>query len=135
MLNKCMFIGNLGRDPEMKFTPSGKAVTNFSIACTEKYKDKEKTEWVNCVAWEKTAELCNQYLKKGNPVFIEGKMETRSWDDKDGNKKYKTEIIVHSVQFLGGKREASNEPRTGDFGEALPPAQPVAPGANYDLPF
>lgn len=106
-LNKVLLIGNLGKDPEFKYTPGGQAVATFSLATTEKFSDKggqrqERTEWHNIVAWGKTAELVNQYLKKGRTVYIEGRLTTRSWDDKDGVKKYKTEIVASSVLFLGG---------------------------------
>jgi single-strand DNA-binding protein len=106
-VNKVILIGNLGKDPEFKFTPGGQAVATFSIATTERYADKsgqrqEKTEWHNIVVWGKLAELANQYLKKGRSVYIEGRITTRSWDDKDGNKRYKTEIVGNSIQFLGG---------------------------------
>jgi single-strand DNA-binding protein len=102
-LNKCMFIGNLGKDPEIKYTPAGKAVVNFDIAVTEKWKDKENVEWIRVVVWEKLAEICNEYLKKGDSVYIEGPMRTRSWEDKNGNKRYTTEIIARQMLMLGGK--------------------------------
>lgn len=105
-LNKVMLIGNLGKDPETRFTGTGTAVCNFSIATTEKWKDKsgakkEETEWHNIIAWSKQAELCQKFLKKGSPVFIEGKLKTRSWDDKEGNKRYTTEVVLNNVVFLG----------------------------------
>jgi len=104
-LNQCNFIGNLGRDPEMRYTSSEKAVANFSIAVTEKYKDNEYTEWVRCVAWERLAEICGEYLKKGSTVFISGKLKTRQWEDKDGNKRYTTEVVANSMQMLGGRND------------------------------
>lgn len=112
-LNKCMFIGNLGRDPEIKFIDNGNAVANFSIACNEKWKDKasgeqkEHVEWVRVVAWGKLATLCGEYLKKGRPVFVEGKMKTRKWTDKNGVEKYTTEVVADGVTFLGGKEGGS----------------------------
>jgi single-strand DNA-binding protein len=126
-INKVILIGNLGRDPELRRTATGSAVTDFSLATTEKFKDrdgnmKEQTEWHNIVAWNRTAETMAQYLKKGSSVYLEGKLRTRSWED-NGVKKYKTEIIVNQFQFLGGR---SNDSQGGyssgggakDFGEA-----------------
>jgi len=109
-VNKVILIGNLGKDPELKFTPSGVAVAKFSIATTEKFKDaegnmKEHTEWHNIVLWRRLAELANEYLKKGSPVYIEGRLQTRSWDDQNGQKRYMTEIVADRMQFLG-RREA-----------------------------
>ncbi len=112
-LNKVILIGNLGKDPELKYTPSNQAVCTFSLATTEKWTDKqgqkqESTEWHNIVVWGKTAELANQYLKKGRSVYIEGKIQTRSWEDRDGVKKYRTEIIVTQMQFLGSAPSQNN---------------------------
>jgi len=105
-VNKVILIGNLGKDPEFKYTPGGQPVATYSLATTERFSDKggqrqERTEWHNIVAWGKLAELSNQYLKKGRSVYIEGRITTRSWDDKDGVKRYKTEIVANSLQFLG----------------------------------
>lgn len=107
-LNKVMLIGRLGKDPEMKYTPSGVTVATFSIATNESYKDKdgkaiENTDWHNVVAWKKLAEICGQYLKKGSTVYIEGKIKTRHYDHKDGTKRYVTEIIAENMQMLGSK--------------------------------
>ena len=106
-LNKVLLIGNLGKDPEVRFTPSGKAVARFSIATSETWNDQdgqkqERTEWHNIVVWGKQGESCGQYLSKGRQVFIEGQIRNRQYDDKDGNKKYITEITAMRVQFLGG---------------------------------
>lgn len=111
-LNKVMIIGRLGQDPELKYTPGGAAVCNFSVATSESWTDKsgqkqEKTEWHRIVVWGKLAELCNQYLGKGRQAFIEGKLQTRSWDDKEGQKRYTTEIMANTVQFLDSKQTAS----------------------------
>ena len=111
-LNKVILMGRLGQDPELKHTPSGSAVCNFSMATSESWTDKagqkqEKTEWHRIVVWGKLAELCNQYLSKGRQAFVEGKLQTRSWEDKDGAKKYTTEILASSVQFIGGQANAS----------------------------
>jgi single-strand DNA-binding protein len=139
-VNKAILIGNLGKDPELKYTPGGTAVATFSLATTERYTDKnnqvqKKTEWHNIVAWAKLAELAAQYLKKGRSAYIEGKITTRSWDDRDGNKKYRTEIVANTIQFLGGP----GEPRAQAEEEVPAPAeepaaQPAAP-AQDDLPF
>ena len=107
-VNKVIILGRLGQDPELKYTPSGAAVTNFSLATTESCTDKsgqkqEKTEWHRIVGWGKLAELCNQYLAKGRQAFVEGSLQTRSWDDKDGKKCYTTEINARNIQFLGGQ--------------------------------
>ena len=100
-VNKVIAIGNVGKDPEMRYTPTGNAVTNFSIACNY---GKDQTEWINVTAWKKLAETCNQYLTKGSQVYIEGRLQTRKWDDNDGKTHYKTEVVASSVVFLGGKR-------------------------------
>ena len=111
-LNKCMIIGNLGHDPEMKYLPNGNAVCNFSIATKEEWKDQagtphNKTEWHKIVVFGKLAEICGQWLKKGNQTYIEGKIQTRNWDDRDGNKKYTTEIVANVMTMLGGNIEGS----------------------------
>lgn len=108
-----MLIGRLGQDPELKYTPSGAAVANFSLATTESWSDKsgqrqEKTEWHRIVVWGKLAELCNQYLAKGRQAFVEGSLQTRSWDDQNGQKRYMTEVVARNIQFLGGQPSASN---------------------------
>lgn len=112
-LNKVMLIGNLGQSPEMRFTPSGSPVTTFSVACNREYtqdgEKKQETEWFNIVAWNKQAESCNQYLSKGQQVYVEGRLHTRSWDGQDGQKKYRTEVIANQVLFLGGKRKEEEE--------------------------
>ena len=127
-VNKAILIGNLGKDPELKYTTSGKAVCNFSLATSERWKDKsdekqEKTTWHNIVAWGKQAEIIKEFLTKGNQVYIEGRIENRSYDDKDGNKKYISEVVVQSLQFVGGK---ATTPTTKNK-EAQPP--------DDDLPF
>lgn len=106
-VNKVILLGRLGQDPELKYTPGGSAVCNFSMATTEAWTDKqgqkqEKTEWHRIVVWGKLAELCNQYLAKGRQAFLEGRLQTRSWDDKEGHKRYTTEILATTVQFIGG---------------------------------
>jgi single-strand DNA-binding protein len=112
-VNKVILLGRLGQDPELKYTPGGAAVCNFSMATTESWTDKqgqkqEKTEWHRIVVWGKLAELCNQYLSKGRQAFVEGRLQTRSWDDKDGSKRYTTEILANTVQFIGGATANNN---------------------------
>ena len=111
-LNKVMIIGNLGRDPEMRFTPNGNPVTSFSIATNRVYtttegERKQETEWINVVAWEKLAELCNQFLTKGRLVYAEGRLRTRTWESQDGQKHYRTEIIANRVTFLDRQASAT----------------------------
>jgi single-strand DNA-binding protein len=113
-VNKVILLGRLGQDPEMKSTPSGMSVCNFSLATSENWKDKsgqkqEKTEWHRLVAWGKQAELCHQYLAKGRQVYVEGKLQTRSWDDKNGQKRYTTEVLVSSIQFIGSSSTNTND--------------------------
>lgn len=111
-VNKWIGIGNLGRDPEMRYLPDGTAVASLAVACTDKFKDKsgqmvEQTEWVRVGFFGKTAEVCGQYLKKGSQVYIEGSIRTRKWQDKDGQDRYTTEIRGDRMQMLGGKPEGS----------------------------
>jgi single-strand DNA-binding protein len=107
-VNKCIFIGNLGRDPEMRYMPSGEAIANFSIACTDSFKNKagekqERTEWVRIAIFGKQAEIAGEYLKKGSSVYIEGRMQTRKWQNKEGQDQYTTEIVADRMQMLGGR--------------------------------
>lgn len=113
-LNRALLIGNLGKDPEVRFMPNGDAVCNFSIATTESYKDKngdkqEKTEWLNITMYRKLAEIAGQYLKKGSQVYLEGKITTRKWKDKEGNDRYTTEIVCDEMKMLGGKPEGQQQ--------------------------
>lgn len=113
-VNKVTLLGRLGGDPELKYTPSGMAVCNFTVATSEAWVDKsgqkqERTEWHRVVVWGKLGELCNQYLAKGRQAYIEGSLQTRSWEDKNGQKRYVTEIMASTVQFLGGNANASNK--------------------------
>lgn len=112
MLNRLEIIGNLGRDPEVRSTSTGKSVCTFSVACTEKYKKNgeatSKTEWINVQVWDKLAEICGQYLGKGSQVYLSGPVRTSAWDDKNtGAKRYKTELVADKMVMLGGKRNAS----------------------------
>jgi single-strand DNA-binding protein len=102
-LNQCNFIGRVGKDPEVGYSSGGMAITNFSIACDHKYKDKEHTEWVRLVAFGKLAEIIGEFVKKGKQIFVSGRMQTDKWEDKDGNTRYTTKIIANDVQFLGGR--------------------------------
>ena len=109
-VNKVILIGHLGADPEMRYTPSGAGVCEFRLATSESWKDKngqrqERTEWHRIVVWGKMAEICSKYLAKGRQVFIEGRIQTRSWDDKEGQKRYMTEIVANEVQFLSSGRD------------------------------
>lgn len=104
-LNLCQFIGRLGADPESRSTTSGMSVTNFRIAVGWKTKNDEGTEWVRCAAFGKLADICAQYLTKGSQVYVSGYMRTRKWQDKDGQDKYSTEVMVNNMQMLGGKGE------------------------------
>ncbi len=108
-LNSVSIIGNVGKEPEMRFTPSGKAVTSFSVAVNSKFGETESTEWFNVIAWNKLAETCNQYLQKGQQVFVEGRLQTRSWEDNDGQKHYKTEVVANKVLFLGQRKQGETK--------------------------
>jgi single-strand DNA-binding protein len=126
-VNKFIGIGHLGKDPELRFLNSGKAVCNFSIAMSEQWmkegQKQEKTEWVNIVTFDKLAENCSQYLQKGRQVYVEGKLQTRSYDDKEGVKRYVTEIVAQNVKFLGGNptaQERGPAPTEGFADDDLP---------------
>jgi len=117
-LNKVMLIGRLGKDPEVRYTPDGSPVANFSLATGEFWTDKsgtrqERTEWHNIVAWNKLADLSSRYLKKGRQVYIEGRIRTREWDDRDGNKRRTTEIIANQMVLLGSRQESSEDSYSG----------------------
>lgn len=124
-VNKVILVGRLGQNPEVRYTPSGAAVANFSLATNESWMDKsgqkqERTEWHRIVVWGKMAETCNQYLTKGRQVYVEGKLQTRQWQDKDNQTKYTTEIQAQTVQFLGGgagegQQRPSREMNTGGY--------------------
>jgi single-strand DNA-binding protein len=148
-VNKVILLGRLGQDPELKYTPGGAAVCNFSLATTESWSDKsgqkqEKTEWHRVVVWGKLAELCNQYLAKGRQAFLEGRLQTRSWDDKDGNKRYTTEILASTVQFIGGASTGTqNNTNTGAVDSSYSQSTPtqeyqISSDASFaadDIPF
>src|SRR5881396_3671593 len=136
-VNKALLIGNLGKDPEVRFTASGRAVARFPVATSEVWNDaegqrQERTEWHNVVVWGKQAETCGQYLAKGRQVYVEGAIRTRQYDDKDGNRRYITEIIAQRVQFLGG-----GGGRGADTPRGLPEEPPAGPpsATDDDVPF
>ena len=118
-VNKVILVGNLGADPELRYTGSGTAVCNFSLATTESYKDRdgnqvENTEWHRVVAWARLAEICGEYLKKGRQVYIEGQIQTRQWEDKEGQTRYTTEIKAREMQMLGGRDDVGSGGGGGD---------------------
>ena len=120
-VNKVILIGNLGRDPELRYTQSGTAVANFTLATTETWNKKEggkdeRTEWHRIVAWGRTGELCAQYLAKGRTVYVEGRIQTREWENKEGQKQRTTEIVANTVQFLGGPRGSGGGGGGGNTG-------------------
>lgn len=161
-INKVILVGNLGGDPELRYTGSGTAVCNFSVATTESYKDRdgnqvENTEWHRVVAWARLAEICGEYLSKGRQVYIEGQLQTRQWEDKDGNTRYTTEIKAREMQMLGsrdggggssddgGSYDQSPRPQrqasSNGGGRPQQQAKPSGPSDDYsfepddDLPF
>lgn len=118
-VNKAILIGNLGQDPEVRHTPSGSAATSFSIATTRSYKDKsgqkqDETQWHKVITWGKLAEFCGEYLSKGRSVYIEGRIEYRTWEDKEGNKRNTTEIVADTVNFVGSKNDP-NQSRSDNW--------------------
>ncbi|MBA3008437.1 MAG: single-stranded DNA-binding protein [Proteobacteria bacterium] len=148
MLNKVMLIGHLGKDPEIRATQSGTSVVTFTMATTERWKDKdgqmqEITEWHRVVAWRKLAEICGNYLHKGSKVYIEGKLQTRKWQDQNGNDKYTTEIVANEMKMLDSKGSAEGGYSGGssmgggsqESFYAEPPAGMMGGGGRDDVPF
>ena len=142
-LNKVILIGNLGADPEMRYTPAGRAVVNFRMATTRQWNTqdgerREETEWHRIVAFSKLAEICGQYLKKGAPVYVEGRLQTRSWEDQNGMKRYMTEIVANEMQMLSARQQnelASDAPGgVGSTATEVPPSSPES-DSDDDLPF
>lgn len=142
-LNKVMLIGRLGKDPELRYTPGGLAIANFSIATSEEWKDKdsrekkERTEWHRIVVFGKLGELCGEYLAKGRQAYIEGRLQTRSWE-KDGVTRYTTEVVASNVQFLGGKDSAGGSGSYTNASAAGGPDMPSPPASETkddDIPF
>ena len=140
-INKAILIGRLGADPEVRYTPSGVAVANFNIATSEEWKDKdtgekkERTEWHRIVVWSKLGELCGEYLSKGRQVYVEGRIQTRSWDDRDGNKRYTTEIVATDVQFLGGRDAGGESKAVGGASASDFASSPIQAPEDDDIPF
>lgn len=123
-LNKVLLIGRLGREPEMRYTPSGRPVTTFSIGTTRKWstsdgEHKTETEWFNVVAWSNLAEICNQYLTKGSLVYIEGRLQNRQWDDTEGHKHYATEVVANEMIVLDSRRESGIDVSPSDSAEEI----------------
>ncbi|MEA3279579.1 MAG: single-stranded DNA-binding protein [Thermodesulfobacteriota bacterium] len=139
-VNKVILIGNLGNDPEVRYTPDGTAVANFSIATSEEWKDKqtgekkERTEWHRIVAWRKLGEICGQYLSKGRQVYVEGKLQTKSWE-KDGVTRYTTEIVASDVRFLGTRDSANTARPSAGIQEPDMQGPSVSQATNDDIPF
>jgi single-strand DNA-binding protein len=134
-VNKAILIGNLGADPELRYTPGGQAVASFRMATTERFTNKdggqqERTDWHNIVCWSRTAEIANEYLKKGSPVYIEGRIQYRSYEDKDGIKRYRTDIVAQRLQLLGTRGQAEKPAP-----EASEAQEPQMPADDDDLPF
>ena len=138
-INKVMLIGNVGKDPEIRYLDNGVAVANFRLATTEVYKNRDgeriqTTEWHNIVLWRGLAEVAEKYVKKGNPLYIEGKIRTRSWDDKDGNKRYTTEIVADNMQMLGSKQSSEEEASSAPENAEATDIENI-PAEGDDLPF
>jgi len=136
-INKVILVGNLGKDPELRYTPAGVAVATFSLATSERFKGRdgqqqERTEWHNIVAWRGLAEICGKYLHKGRQVYIEGKIQTRSYDDRDGNKRYITEIVADNMQMLGRGEEGGGGGQRGGWSGPQDPGPQSGP--SYDEP-
>ena len=143
-VNKVIIVGNVGRDPEVRYTQSGRAVASFSVATSERFQDKdgqtqERTEWHRVVAWARLAEICGEYLRKGKQVYIEGRLQTRDWEDKDGHKRYTTEIIANTMQMLGRRGDdggsLGDDTSSRGGGGADPTSQAPAPGGEDEIPF
>ncbi|HEX3107040.1 MAG TPA: single-stranded DNA-binding protein [Terriglobales bacterium] len=153
-VNKVTLLGNLGKDPEVKFTPQGTAVAKLTLATNERYKDKEgqwqdRTEWHNVVLWQRLAEIAGEYLKKGSKVYIEGRLQTRSWEDKQTNqKKYMTEVVANDLVLLGGRGEGGGDSGgysrgagtgSNNFDQRAPEPEPAVAGSSpisdEDIPF
>ena len=140
-VNKVILIGNLGRDPEVRYTQGGSAVANFTMATTDTWQDpsgekKERTEWHRIVVWGKQAEIVGEYLRKGRPVYVEGSLQTREWTDREGNKRYTTEVRAQRIQFLGRPDDRAAAGPADSHPPAEEGAEPAGPGyAEDDIPF
>jgi single-strand DNA-binding protein len=142
-INKVIIVGNLGQDPEIKNLPSGGAVTNISVATTESWKDKQtgqkqdRTEWHRVVFFNRLAEIAGEYLRKGSQVYIEGKLQTRKWQDQNGQDRYTTEIVANEMQMLGGRAETGESGYVSSPKSKEPTMQAAPPANNFDddIPF
>lgn len=145
-VNKVIIVGNVGRDPEVRYIPSGRAVATFSVATSERYNDKsgqpqERTEWHRIVAWGRLAEDCGENLRKGMEVYVDGRLQTRSWEDKDGHKRYMTEVVAGSIGQMLGRRGDGGGPSLGDESSTHgaaggePSSQAPASGGDDEIPF
>lgn len=139
-LNKVMIIGHLGRDPEMRYTPSGRPVTTFSVATSRTWNTSDgerrtQTEWFNIVAWGSLAEICNQYLSKGQQVFIEGRLQTRRWDDDEGNRRNMVEVVAKEMIMLGDRKILANDKRSNEYKEEFENEEPDEVGEEDEFPF
>ena len=149
-VNKVILLGNLGKDPEVKYTPSGTPVAKITLATNERFKDKsgewqDRTEWHNVVLWQRLAEIAGEYLKKGGKVYVEGRLQTRSWDDKTtGQKKYMTEVVASDIVLLGGRGEGGGGESSGsyskgasgnNFDQRTPEPEHAGPISDEDIPF
>ena len=141
-INKVIVVGNLGQDPDTRYMPSGSAVTNITVATNESWKDKQtgeqkdRTEWHKVVMFDRLAEIAAEYLRKGSQVYIEGKLQTRKWQDKDGNDRYTTEIVAKEMQMLGGKGgSGGGAPARDDRPPPSPPPQGSSDDFDDDIPF
>lgn len=137
-VNKVILVGNLGKDPEVRHLDNGIAVANFSLATTESYTNKQgervnQTEWHNIVLWRGLADVAEKYLKKGNSIYVEGKISTRKWEDKEGNTRYSTDIIADKMTMLGSKSDNANTPTESSVSSTEP--TPSEDSGNDDLPF
>jgi len=141
-INKVIVVGNLGQDPDTRYMPSGSAVTNITVATNESWKDKQtgeqkdRTEWHKVVMFDRLAEIAAEYLRKGSQVYIEGKLQTRKWQDKDGNDRYTTEIVAKEMQMLGGRGgSGGGAPARNDGPPSSPPPQGSSDEFDDDIPF
>jgi len=148
-LNHCTFIGRLGNDPDIKYTASGGAIANISIACSDDYKDKksgekvEQTNWIRVVAFGRLAEIMGEYLRKGSQVYVSGKQVTRKWDNKEGQTQYTTEIVADNMQMLGGKGSSTGDDAASNRSRSEPQSSPATSSVgnsaddfvDSDLPF
>jgi single-strand DNA-binding protein len=147
-VNKVILIGNLGADPELRYTNTGTAVANFRIATNDQWTDKngekqERAEWHNIVAWSKLGEICGKYLKKGRPVYVEGRLQTRQWEDQSGNKRYTTEVVAQVMQMLGARGESADGDSSWESrsqaqqapAEEMPDVPVSTSASDDDLPF